>query len=234
LWPGGDPIGRRLKYGDAASASPWETVVGIVGRVKQYGLDVDARIAFYRPHAQSAARTMYVVVSTASDPASLAGPVAQRIHQVDADLPLDHVMTMEARVRASLARQRFIAGLLTVFAGVALVLAAIGVYGVIAYLVAQGTREIGIRMALGATERTVLALVLRWGLAVALAGLAVGLVGALALSRLLGSLLFGVSATDAVTFAGTAALLALVALAASYVPARKASRTDPMVSLKRE
>jgi predicted permease len=234
LWPGGDPIGQRLKYGDAASASPWETVVGIVGRVKQYGLDADARIAFYRPHAQSAARTMYVVVSTASDPASLAGPVAQRIHQQDADLPLDHVLTMQERVRASLGRQRFIALLLTVFAGVALVLAAIGVYGVIAYLVAQGTREIGIRMALGATERAVLALVLRWGLTVTVAGLGAGLLGALALSRLLGSLLFGVSATDAITFAGTAALLALVALAASYVPARRASRTDPMVSLKRE
>ena len=234
LWPGGDPIGRRIKYGDAASLSPWETVVGIVGRVKQYGLDADARIAFYRPHAQSAARTMYVVVSTASDPASLAGPVAQRIHQVDADLPLDHVLTMRERVRASLARQRFIAVLLTVFAGVALALAAIGVYGVIAYLVAQGTREIGIRMALGATERAVLVLVLRWGLAVTLAGVSTGLLGALALSRLLGSLLFGVGATDAVTFAGVAVLLALVALSASYVPARRASRIDPMVSLKRE
>jgi predicted permease len=234
LWPGEDPIGKRIKYGDAASASPWETVVGIVGRVKQYGLDADARIAFYRPHLQSAARTMYVVVSTDQDPASLAGSVARQIHQVDADLPIDHVMTMQARVRASLARPRFIALLLTAFAGVALVLAAIGVYGVIAYLVAGGTREIGIRMALGATQRAVLALVLRWGLGVALSGLGVGLLGALALSRLIGSLLFGVRATDAVTFAGTAALLALVALAASYVPARRASRTDPLVSLNRE
>ena len=234
LWPGEDPIGKRIKYGATASESPWETVVGVVGRVKQYGLDADARIAFYRPHAQSAARTMYLVVSTTLNPEWRAGPVSQRIHQTDADHPLYHVMTMQARVGASLARQRFLSLLLTAFAGVALVLAAIGVYGVIAYLVAQGTREIGIRMALGATERAVLGLVLRWGLTVTLAGLLAGLVGALALSRLLGSLLFGVNPTDPVTFVGVAMLLVLVALAASYVPARRASRTDPMVSLKQE
>jgi len=234
LWPGADPIGKRIKYGPSASESPWETVVGIVGRVKQYGLSADARIAFYRPHAQSAARTMYLVVSTALDPAWLAGPVEQQIHRMDADLPVYHVMTMHTRVRASMARQRFIALLLTVSAGVALALAAIGVYGVVAYLVGQGTRDIGIRVALGATEHAVLALVLRWGLTVTLSGVLAGLLVALALSRLLGSLLFGVSATDSVTFAGVAVLLTLVALAASYFPARKASRTDPMVSLKQD
>jgi predicted permease len=232
LWPGEDPLGKRLKYGDAVSTSPWETVVGIVGRVKQYGLDADARIAFYRPHTQTPSRSMYIVVSTAVDPASLAGPIGQQIHQMDADLPLYHVMTMAARVSESLARQRFLALLLAVFAGVALVLAAIGVYGVMAYLVAQGTREIGIRLALGATQRAVLTLVLRQSLIVALAGLATGLIGALALSRLLGCLLFGVRASDPVTFASVSGLLALVAIAASYVPARRASRIDPCVSLR--
>jgi predicted permease len=234
LWPGQDPIGKRIKYGDAASASPWETVIGVVGRVKQYGLDMDARIAFYRPHAQSPARTMYVVVSGAVDPASLAGPIGHEIHQMDADLPLYHVMTMGTRVSESLARQRFLALLLTAFAGVALALAAIGVYATMAYVVAQGTREIGIRLALGATGRGVLILVLGQSLRVTGAGLAAGLVGALALSRVLGSLLFGVRASDPPTFAGVAALLAVISLAASYIPARRASLIDPMVSLRRE
>jgi predicted permease len=234
FWPGEDPIGKRLKTGDAASQSPWETIVGVVGRVKQYGLDSDARIALYRPQAQSAARTMYLAVSGSSDPASLSRSVAQQIHEMDRELPVYHVMTMEARVRASMARQRFLVVLLTAFASVALALAAIGVYGVMAYLVTQGTREIGIRMALGATERAVLALVLGRGLTVGLAGLVVGLFGAFALSRLLHSLLFGASPTDPVTFGGVALLLVLVALAASYVPARRASRTPPMASLQSE
>jgi predicted permease len=234
LWPGEDPIGRRIKYGEAASSSPWESVVGVVGRVKEYGLDADARMAFYRPHGQSAARTMYVVVASSVDPSSLASAVGRQIHAVDADLPLDHVVTMEARVQASLARQRFLVWLLSGFAAVALALAAIGVYGVIAYLVAHGTREIGIRMALGATERNVLVLVLRWGFGVALSGLLVGMGGALVLSRLLRSQLFGVRATDGITFASVAGILAVVALAASYVPARRASRTPPLASLRRE
>jgi ABC-type antimicrobial peptide transport system permease subunit len=160
--------------------------------------------------------------------------VRRAVGELDPDLPLYHVETMAARVDASLARQRFAMLLLSLFAGLALALAAIGIYGVLAYLVSQGTREIGIRIALGATERRILGLVLRQGLTVALSGVAIGLAGAWVLSRLMTSLLFDVRGTDPLTFAGMSAVLTAVALAASYLPARRAARIDPMVSLRSE
>ena len=234
LWPGQAPIGKRIKYGDAASTAAWETVVGVVGRVKQYGLDADARMAFYRPGTQSASRALFVTARTNGDPALLPSAVAREVHAFDKDLPLYHVQPMTSRVGDSLGRQRLAATLLSLFAALALALAAIGVYGVMAYLVSQGTREMGIRAALGATPMAILTLVMRQGAAITVAGLAVGLTGAYALTRVLESLLYGVSARDPITFAIAASALACVALVAVTIPATRAARVDPIAALRED
>ena len=234
LWPGQDPLGRRIRTGgmDANPNAPWLTVVGIVGRIKQDALDSESRMAVYFPHLQVPARAMNVVVRGDVDPAGLTVAVRKEIRELDADLPIYNVRTMEDRVAESLARRRFAMLLLTLFAALALGLAAVGVYGVIAYLVNQGARELGIRLALGATPRAILMLIVRQGLIVAVSGVSLGLAAAFALTRFMQSLLFGVNARDPLTFASIAGLLTLVALAASAIPARKAARIDPMVSLR--
>jgi predicted permease len=234
LWPGQDPIGKRVRLGDSKSTAPWRTVVGVVGRVKQYGLDSDPRIALYFPHMQSGSRALYVTVKAAGEPAALAAAIKREIHALDPELPIYRLRRMGQWVEQSLARQRFAMLLLSLFALLAFTLAAIGIYGVVSYLVGQGTREIGIRIALGATQASVLKLVMRQGLLVALAGAGAGLAVALALGRFLQSLLFGIRAYDPPTFAGVAAALLVVALLASYLPARRAARTDPMASLRAE
>jgi predicted permease len=234
LWPGQDPLGKRVRLGDSRSEAPWRTVVGVVGRVKQYGLDSDPRIALYFPQAQSGSRALYVAVKSGGPPEALASAIRREIRELDADLPVYRLRPMQQWVEQSLARQRFAMLLLSLFALLALTLATIGVYGVMSYLVGQGTREIGIRMALGATEGKVLALVLRQGLAVALVGAAVGLLAAFALGRVIQSLLFEVRAHDPLTFAVVALTLTTVAAVASYLPARRAARTDPMASLRAE
>jgi predicted permease len=234
LWPNQNPVGKRIHFGGVTAKEPWVTVIGVVGRIKQYTLDSDSRIAFYLPQAQHVTRAMNVVVRSGIDPAALASAVKQQIQELDSDLPLYNVRTMTQRVDESLARRRFSMLLLALFACLAFVLATIGVYGVMAYLVSQGTREIGIRMALGATPGGILSLVLRKGMALALSGVAIGLGGAFALTRLMRGLLFGVEATDPLTFVAISLLLTLVALLASYIPAHRASRIDPVVSLRYE
>jgi predicted permease len=234
IWPGQDPIGKRVRLGDAKSEAPWQTVVGVVGRVKQYSLETDGRIALYMPHRQAPSRALYVVVRTNRDPAALSSSVSQAIHELDPDLPLYHLTSMSERVKGSLARQRFLMLLLSVFAGVAMVLAAIGIYSVMAYLVSQGTREIGIRIALGATPRGILGLVLRQGATVVAAGLGAGLLGAAALAGLVRSLLFEVRGTDPITFLAVAGSLGAVALLATYIPAQRAARIDPIHSLRND
>jgi ABC-type antimicrobial peptide transport system permease subunit len=169
---------------------------------------------------------------TTTDPASLTSAVNHQLHEVDHDLPLYGVVTMDQRVADSLARRRFTAILLALFGGFALTLATIGIYGVMAYLVNQGTREIGIRMALGANQPTVLKLVVKQGMLLALTGVAIGLVAAFAFSRLVSGLLYGVKSTDPLTFILVTVLLTIVALVASYIPARRATRIDPMVCLR--
>jgi predicted permease len=233
LWPGQDAVGRRLRTGTNAEG-PWTTVVGVVGRVKQYTLDTDSRIAMYFAHAQYPTRAMNVVLRSGADPDALTAEVRRELRAVDPDLPMYGVRTMAERVDESLARRRFSMLLLTLFAGLALGLASIGTYGVLAYLVSQGTREIGIRLALGATPRRILVLIVRHGMSVALAGVALGVMGAFLLTRFMRTLLFGVTASDPLTFAAIAGLLTLVALFASYLPARRAARIDPMVSLRSE
>jgi predicted permease len=232
LWPGQDPIGKRIHIMELKSDDPWQTVVGVVGRVKQDSLDSDPRIAFYLPQTQFPTRAMTVVLRSGGDPAGQVSAVKNELRSVDPELPMYYVRTMGQRVDESLARRRFSMLLLGVFASVALALATIGIYGVMAYLVNQGTREIGIRMALGATQHDILGLVVRQGMMLAFSGVAIGLTGAFVLTRLIRSLLYGVEPTDPLTFVGISLLLVLIALLASYIPAQRAARIDPMVSLR--
>lgn len=234
LWPNQDPLGKRVSFGDLASKPEWATVVGVVGRIKQYTLDSDSRIALYLPQSQHTGRAMNVVIRSANNPASLTAAVKSELHELDRDLPMYRVLTMEQRVAESLARRRFSTVLLGLFAAFALALATIGIYGVMAYLVSQGTREIGIRMALGASQSGILRLIVRQGTVLAVCGVGLGLAASFALSRLVSGLLFGVQPTDPLTFAAIAVLLILVAMLASYLPARRAARIDPMISLRYE
>lgn len=232
--PGQDPIGKRIHQVESGPDGPWLTIVGVVGRVKHTSLDSDPRIVFYLPQTQSPTRAMVAVVRSRIDPETLTAAVKGAIRAFDRDLPVYRILTMRQTVDDSLAPRRFSMLLLVIFAGVALALAAIGIYGVMAFLVSQGTREIGIRIALGATPRSILGLVVRQGMVLAICGVSVGVAAALALTRFLGSLLFGVLATDAATFTAVPALLILVAFAASYLPARSATRVDPMAFLRSE
>ncbi len=234
MWPNQDAIGKRIHFGGLNAKNPWQTVVGVVGRVKQYALDVDSRIALYLPHTQLPSRALTVTLRSDSNPAALSAAIKKEIHELDSGLPMYNVRSMTQRVDESLARRRFSMVLLGLFAAVALALAAIGIYGVMAYLVDQGTREIGIRIALGATQHAVLSLVVRQGMTLAISGVAIGLAGAFALTRLLEGMLFGIHATDALTFGTISLLLISIALLACSIPARRAARIDPMVSLRCE
>lgn len=233
-WPGEDPLGKRLKGGSPDSKNPWLTVIGVVASVKQYALDSDSRVTFYTPHRQSPAGTLYAIVRTSADPRGIAASVAGVAREMDPNVPIYDVKIMSERLSESLARRRFAMLALGVFAMVAMVLAAVGIYGVMSYSVTQRTREIGIRVALGAQTKGVLTLIVGQGMLMAGVGVAIGLAGAVAATRVMTSLLFGVSATDPVTFGGLALLLAAVAFFACYVPARRATKVDPMVALRHE
>jgi putative ABC transport system permease protein len=236
LWPGESAIGKRIRTGgfDATPDTPWMTVVGVVGRVKQDALDAEPRMAYYRYHGQSPSRSMHVVLRSVTEPAGLSGAVTREIRAIDPDLPIYRVRTMASRVDDSLAERRFAMLLLTLFALLALGLAAIGIYGVMAYLVSQGTRELGIRLALGAAPRDLLLLVVRQGMLVAAVGVVIGLAGAFTLTRFMRGLLFAVHTADPATFAAIGGVLGAVALMATYLPARRAARIDPVVSLRAE
>jgi predicted permease len=230
FWPRGDAIGKRLWFDPK---KPF-LIVGVVGSVKQYGLDSESKIVVYFPQAQTPGGSMYVVARTATDPALMANPMIAQIHAVDANVIVHQVRTMDDLLYRSLARQRFAGALLGSFAVFALLLAAIGVYGVMSYLVAQNRHEIGIRVALGASAQEILGLVVGQGLSLAAAGIVAGLVGAAALTRVMSSLLFGVSALDWLTFGSVALILAVVACIATVVPAMRAATVDPTVALRSE
>jgi predicted permease len=230
FWPRGDAIGKHLWF---EPKKPF-TIVGVVGTVKQYGLEVDGKIATYFPQQQQPGNGMFLAVRSSSDPAGLSGAVVREIHAVDPDVAVYGIRTMQDRLYDSLARQRFASTLLAAFAAFALLLAAVGIYGVMSYLVTQSTHDIGLRVALGAQPGNILGLVVRHGMELAAIGILAGLAGAAALTRVMASLLFGVSATDAVTFGAVAVLLAAVAFAATVIPARRATRVDPMVALREE
>jgi predicted permease len=225
FWPNGDAIGKHLWN----SPERKMTIVGVVGTVKQYGLDVDGRIVVYRPGFGG-----YLVARTASDPAVAAQAIAREIHAADPSVPVYDVRTMQDRMSDSMARQRFSTIMLGAFAAFALILAAVGVYGVMSYLVTQSTHDIGVRIALGAQQSSILRLVVGQGAALATAGIVTGILGAIALTRLMANLLFGISATDIVTFSTVPIILAAIALIAAYVPARRATQVDPMVALREE
>jgi predicted permease len=229
FWPAGDAIGKHVWNGDGKAPKP--AIIGVVATVKQYGLDVDGRLVVYRPTVWGG----YQVARTASaDPASVARDMIRKIHDIDPTITVFDVQTMPARMSASMARQRFSTLMLGAFAAFALILAIVGVYGVMSHLVAQGAHDIGVRMALGAERSRILGMVLRQGLELTLAGSLIGLVGAALLTRVMASLLFGVSATDAVTFSAVPVILIVTAMIASYIPALRATRVDPVVALRDE
>jgi putative ABC transport system permease protein len=234
LWPNESALGKRIKQGWPQSNTPYREIVGVVGDLKQGGLDAEQLPEVFLPAAQDPEGTMTVVVRTAMEPMALARAVEAEIHAVDPDQPLAHVQPMTQYLAESLARRRFSTLLLGAFGGLALLLAAAGIYSVMAYSVAQRTHEFGVRMALGARRRDVLVMVIRHGLALALIGVAIGAVAAFGLTQLMSSQLFGVTERDPVTFVGVTVLLCAVALAACYLPARRATKIDPMVALRYE
>ncbi|HKV35468.1 MAG TPA: ABC transporter permease [Pyrinomonadaceae bacterium] len=237
FWPGEDPTGKRLKIGPADSPNPWATVIGVVGDVRQTGLYGDQLAELYAPYAQERRSWMSprdLVVRTRGDAASLAGAVREAVWAVDKDQPVSNVRTMDQVLAAAISRERFQMLLLSLFATLALVLACVGLYGVISYAVAQRTHEIGVRMALGAQSRDVLRLVIRQGMVLTFSGLLLGIAGGLAVTRVMTDLLFGVTSTDAVTFLSVGGLLLLVSFLACYIPARRATKVDPLIALRYE
>ncbi|MFP5261701.1 MAG: ABC transporter permease, partial [Blastocatellia bacterium] len=233
-FPDEDPLGKRIRPGDAESKGPWLTIIGVVTNVKHSGLEADPRPQLYFPYPQKFWGRMTIVARTSVDPKSFTAAMRDAVWAIDKDQPITNVETMEQYLAASVSHRRFNLIMLAAFSVIALILAGAGLYGVMSYSVTQRTHEIGIRMALGAKKRDILRLVLRQGLILVVAGLAIGLSAAFALTRFLSSILFGVSATDPVAFAGVSAALAIVALAACYVPARRAVKVDPMVALRYE
>jgi putative ABC transport system permease protein len=236
-WPG-EAIGKRFKLGDPEDPRPWITIVGVAGDVRQMGVDEPVKAEFYLPYRQIKDHQVYaprdLVLRTAVDPVSLVAAVRNEIHAIDPDQPISNIRTMEEVLGEETAPRRLGMTLLAVFAALALLLAALGIYGVLAYFVVQHTREIGVRLALGAPRYDILALVLKKGMTLTLLGVAIGLGAAFALTRLMASLLFGMSATDPRTFALIALLLTGVALIACYLPARRATKVDPMIALRYE
>jgi predicted permease len=230
FWPHNDAIGKHVWFDPKKPM----TIVGVVGVVKQYGLDTDGKIASYFPMQQGPDGGTFLVARSLSDDPGLANNITREIHAVDPAVVIYGIRNMSDRLHDSLARQRFSSTMLGAFAGFALLLAAVGLYGVMSYLVTQSTHDIGILVALGARRENILALVVRQGMQLTLIGIFAGLIGAAALTRVITSLLFGVSATDALTFLAVPALLAAVAFAATVIPAWRASGVDPMVALREE
>jgi predicted permease len=231
-WPGADPVGRRLRFG---SEAPWLTVVGIVGDVRQIGLAQPPKEEVYSSYRVVSSNEMSMVVRTAEDdPERLGAAVTAAIRSVDPEQPVFGVMSMDRVIENASAERRISMVLLLIFAGMALLLSAIGIYGVMAYTTTQRRHEIGIRLALGAGGSDVLRLVVGQGMRLVVIGLGAGLLGAWMLSRVLASQLFGISAQDPLTYVTVALLLGIVALAATWLPAQRATRVDPMISLRTE
>jgi putative ABC transport system permease protein len=234
-WPGMDPVGRRFKRGPFRSNTSWWTVVGIVADMRQGGMDVPVRPEAYFPFGQ--ADFFWpdsLAVRTAGDPLSIANEVRQQVWQVDKDQPVANVQTMSDLVESSVAQPRMNTLLLGAFAAIALLLAGLGIYAVLSFAVTQRTREIGVRIALGARFGDVINMVLASGARLFVAGAAIGLMAAFALSRLMSHLLFEVSPEDPLSYASVVVVFAVIAFLACFVPARRAAKVDPMVALRYE
>lgn len=231
FWPNESPLGKRVQRGKSGI---WRTVVGVIRDAKEFSLEKEPPISVYYSFEQIIPRSTFLIVRTTSDAAPVLPAVTREIQSLDPDMSVFDASTMEDRLHDALARRRFSMSLLAVFALIASMLAAVGIYGVMAYSVNQRTHEIGLRMALGAQPANIVQLVIRQALILVSAGIALGLTGAFALTRVMSNLLFGVSATDPFTFVLISALLGLIALAASYIPARRAAKVDPMVALRYE
>jgi putative ABC transport system permease protein len=236
LFPGADPVGKRFTFGDVSAehAPKWVSIVGVLADTKMYGIANPARLEVYLPFRQSPAGGMVLLVKSSLEPAALVSAIRAAVAAVDKEQPIFSIATMQEVVNASVSSRRITLILLTLFSGLALVLAGIGIYGVVSYSVAQREKEIGIRVALGAQRSDVMRLVLAQGGRMALAGIAVGSVASLALTRLMTNLLYAVSAADPATFAAVAGVLASIAMVACYIPARRTLRVDPLIALRHE
>ena len=234
FWPNQDAVGKRLDFEEDSGKQVWREIVGVVGNVKHKALATEVMPEAYFPYKQGPENFMGLVVRTASDPVSMIPAIRNQVLSIDKDQPVSDIMTMEQRLAKSVASSRFVMLLLGSFSVLALGLAAVGIYGVMSYLVTQRTQEIGVRMALGAQKRDVLKLVVRRGMVLATVGTVIGLIASLALTRLMRSLLFEVTPTDWLTFVITSVVLLTVALLACYIPARRATKVDPLVALRYE
>ena len=233
-WPNEDPLGKRFKLGRPDSKNPWVTIVGIVGGVSHRVLGVASQPEVYFPFQQNPGPIVTLVVRTTADPKGFTAAVRREVSTLDKDLPVSSIKFMDEILAESVAQPRVYALLLGIFAGLALILAAIGIYGVMSYSVTQRTREIGIRMALGAQPRNVLTLILKQGMLLALVGISIGLIISFALMRVLANQLYGVSTTDLETFAAISILLMSVALISCYIPALRATKVDPLIAVRYE
>jgi putative ABC transport system permease protein len=233
-WPGESAVGKRIKRGGAQSTNPWMTIVGVVRHVRIRSLELQSRVQLYWPHAQLPSPALTFAVRTSTDPASYAPALQKQVLAVDPEQPVYGVRTMQELLAESLARRRLVLVLFFLFAGVAMLLAAVGIYGILSYMVAQRSHEMGIRMALGASPGDVQRLIMGQSLSLTMAGVVLGLGGALALTGFMTSLLFNVKPGDPFTLILVAVLLSAVALAASFVPARRATQVDPMHALRQE
>jgi putative ABC transport system permease protein len=235
FFPNTDPIGKRIRLGKLTHDFPWATIVGIVGDVRGFALEESPLPTMYWPVAQiRETPSLAIVVGTNGNPAALSSSVRAAIAEIDSTQPIYDLQTLDQLVAKSLGQRRFTLTLMLMFGVIALVLSAVGIYGVMAFAVTQRTQEIGVRMALGARTVDVLRLIVGSGMYLAAIGVVIGLAGAFALTRLMTSLLFGISPTDVITFALVTVGLLVVALLACYLPARRATKVDPLVALRYE